>query len=220
MGDQLNTTYSLDEDSRVFDDKELPETPVKMESAGINRRSLRPRPTPKIPNSILACTTQLCKSPVRSSNTRKRRNVCCTIKVFLSKAATTNAPKNSVTRNIPMITTPWTGMTPQMVKQRGGSRTAKKSDIQVPESTKTRASSALSKINEYVPRTPTKIEVMSPRQWALKTSLRNSAVRTHSYGSLPPKNMFVPIKPVPKLDFDDDDNVNPTSIMVCHSLFE
>ncbi|VDO16664.1 unnamed protein product [Rodentolepis nana] len=30
---------------------------------------------------------------------------------------------------------------------------------------------------------------------------------------MPPKNMFVPIKPVPKLDFDDDDNVNPTSIM-------
>lgn len=54
---------------------------------------------------------------------------------------------------------------------------------------------------------------MSPRQWEWKTSLRNSAVRTHSYGSMPPREMLVTVRPVSKLDFDDDDNINQTSMM-------
>nr|CDS30909.2 hypothetical protein HmN_000957200 [Hymenolepis microstoma] len=94
-----------------------------------------------------------------------------------------------------------------MVKQRVRSRTTKKADSQVPESTSICASSSLPKKTEYVLRTPIKIEMMSPRQWELKISLRNS------YGGLPSRKMLDPIRPVYKLDFDDDDNVNQMSIM-------
>ncbi|KAM3173750.1 hypothetical protein ACTXT7_011952 [Hymenolepis weldensis] len=279
MSDQLNTTYDLDEDSRVFNVKKLPETPMRVEGSGINRRSLRQRPTPKTPSAVLVRTNPLRKSPMPSTNTRQRRNkslnlprsenstpkssknsiipktkatpsqfgrtpekVSDNLLIFVQKlipirsrtpvkmsasgisknpkvqgvkqvkAATPNTPKNSRTRKIPMITTPWTGMTKEMAKQRARSRVAKKADSQVSESSAFRSASAVPKKTEYVLRTPTKVEIMSPRQWALKTSLRNSAVRTHSYGSLPPKRMFDPIKPVSKLNFDDDESVTQMSM--------
>ncbi|VUZ39778.1 unnamed protein product [Hymenolepis diminuta] len=269
MSDQLNTTYDLDEDSRVFNVKKLPETPMRVESSGINRRSLRQRPTPKTPSAVLVRTNPLRKSPMPSTNTRQRRNkslnlprsenstpkssknsVISKTKTTASqfgktpekklipirsrtpaktstsgvpknskvqgakqmKAATPNTPKNSRTRKIPKITTPWTGMTKEMAKQRARSRATKKADSQFPESSTVHPTSAVPKKTEYVLRTPTKVEIMSPRQWALKISLRNSAVRTHSYGSLPPKRMFDPIKPVSKLNFDDDENVTQMSM--------
>nr|CDS30808.1 hypothetical protein HmN_000316000 [Hymenolepis microstoma] len=242
MSDRLNTTYDLDDDSRVFNTKKLPETPVRTESSGITRRSLRQRPTPQMPGVVPVCSAQLRNSPKQSSNTRHRRNNAVVPKTEASasrlrkttekkfipfgsstpskpstlknptnpkiheevtqkKTATANATTTSGTQKIPKITTPWTGMTPYMAKQRTRSRATRESDIQVPKKAKS------------ILRTPTKVEMMSPRQWELKTSLRNSAVRTHSYGSLPPRKMLDPIRPVSKLDFDDDDKIDQTPMM-------
>ncbi|VDL42920.1 unnamed protein product [Hymenolepis diminuta] len=269
MSDQLNTTYDLDEDSRVFNVKKLPETPMRVESSGINRRSLRQRPTPKTPSAVLVRTNPLRKSPMPSTNTRQRRNK--SLNLPRSENSTPKSSKNSVisktkttasqfgktpekgslkilkfreqskwfeTNNFFImcifsrkqqlrtrrkiqghgksprlpVQTPWTGMTKEMAKQRARSRATKKADSQFPESSTVHPTSAVPKKTEYVLRTPTKVEIMSPRQWALKISLRNSAVRTHSYGSLPPKRMFDPIKPVSKLNFDDDENVTQMSM--------